>query len=55
MATEAQRKAKKKYKAKVKRFSLDFYPTEADLLAQIEKQTNKQGYIKRLIGEDMKK
>lgn len=57
--TEEQRAkhrvAKKKYKAKVRRFSVDFYPTEYDLLAQIEKQPNKQGYIKELIRKDIQK
>lgn len=48
------KEAKKKYKPKVKRFSVDFYPTETDLLAQIQKQPNKQGYIKNLIRKDMR-
>ena len=53
--TEAQKKAKKKYQAKVKRFCVDFYPSESDLIAQIEKQPQKQTYIKNLIREDIKK
>lgn len=47
--TEAQKRAKKKYKEKVKRLHLDFYPTEAALIAHIERQQNKQAYIKNLI------
>ncbi len=55
MATEAQRKAVKKYKEKVKRFTLDFSPAEADLIEHIEKQPKKQTYIKSLIRADMEK
>ena len=55
--TEEQRtkhkEAKRKYKAKVKRFYIDLYPTESELIAQIEKQPNKQGYIKGLIRKDL--
>ena len=53
--TEAQKRANKKYRDKGKRMTIDFYPSEADLIAQIEKQPNKQGYIKALIRADMKK
>lgn len=55
MATEAQKKAKKKYREKGNRISLDFYPTEADLWEHIQSQPNKQGYIKNLIRADMEK
>ena len=55
MATEAQRKAKNKYRDQGKRMTVDFYPSEADLIEQIEKQPNKQGYIKNLIRADMEK
>ncbi len=51
--TEAEKKAKKKYRDKGKRLTVDFYPSEADLISHIESQPNKQGYIKRLIWEDM--
>lgn len=50
---EAAKKAKKKYKAKVKRFSVDFYHTEAELYEHIQKQPQKQTYIKNLIRADM--
>lgn len=53
--TEAQKKANKKYREQVKRLTVDFYPSEADLIEQIEKQPNKQGYIKSLIRADMKR
>ena len=51
--TEAQRKAAKKYKEKVKRIVIEFYPTEADLWEHISQQPNKQGYIKSLIRADI--
>ena len=53
--SEAQQKAKRKYLAKGKRITIDFYPTEADLIAQVEKQPKKQTYIKDLIRKDMEK
>ncbi len=55
MATEAQRKAKNKYRDQGKRMTVDFYPSEADLIEHIENQPNKQGYIKSLIRADMEK
>lgn len=55
MTSEAQKKAVRKYKEKTKRFSIDFAPTEMDLLEHISKQPKKQTYIKRLIREDMNK
>lgn len=51
--TEAQQKAKRKYLAKGKRMTIDFYPTEADLFEHVEKQPRKQSYIKNLIRKDM--
>lgn len=50
---EAQRRAKKKYREKGKRFSVEFYPTEADLIAHLEAQPRKQTYIKDLIRKDL--
>lgn len=52
---ESQRNAKKKYLAKGKRMTIDFYPSEADLIEQIEKQPQKQTYIKNLIRQDIEK
>lgn len=51
--TESERNAKKKYRDKGKRMSIDFYPSEADLIEYIEKQANMQGYIKALLRADM--
>lgn len=53
MRTEAQKNAKRKYLSKGKRITVDFYQTEADLIAHIEKQEKKQSYIKDLIRKDM--
>ena len=55
MASEAQRKAIKKYKEKVKRLTIEFAPSEMDLLEHINKQPKKQTYIKDLIRSDMEK
>lgn len=52
---ESQRNAKKKYLAKGKRMTIDFYPSEADLIEQIEKQPQKQTYIKNLIRQDIER
>ena len=53
MTSESQRKAIAKYKQKVKKITIDFAPTEADLLEHINKQPKKQTYIKNLIRKDM--
>lgn len=53
--TEAQKKAKGRYQEKVKRFTVDFYPTEQELWDRLQAQPNKQGYIKQLIRQDKEK
>ena len=55
MATEAQRKAVKKYKEKVKRITVDFSPAELELWNHIQQQNKKQTYIKNLIRADMER
>lgn len=55
MSSEAQKKANQKYKANVKRFTVDFTPAEMELYEHLNKQAKKQTYIKDLIREDMKK
>jgi hypothetical protein len=55
MTSEAQKKAVKRYKAKVKRFTIDFAPTEMDLYEHIASQPKKQTYIKDLIRKDLNK
>lgn len=50
----AQYRAAQKYKReKVKRITVDFYPSEDDLVEHINAQPNKHGYIKGLIRADM--
>jgi hypothetical protein len=53
--TEAQQKAKKKYRDKGQRLTVDFYPSESELWEHIRKQPKKQTYIKDLIRADMEK
>lgn len=52
---ESQLRAVKKYKEKVNRVYLDFYPTEEELWNHVTSQKNKQGYIKDLIRADIEK
>ena len=55
-SSEAQRRASKKYmKEKTHPMTMRFYPTEEDLWQHLQKQPNKQGYIKALIRADMMK
>ena len=55
MTSEAQKKAVKKYKEKVKRMTIDFHPSEMNLYEHIQQQPKKQTYIKDLIRKDMGK
>lgn len=56
MVTEAQKRASKKYhKEKLVQRVVRFSPREADLLAHLDAQPNKAGYIKALIRADMEK
>jgi hypothetical protein len=55
MATEAQRRAIQNYKKKVKRITIDFYPTEEEMWEHIQSQEKKQTYIKNLIKDDMER
>ncbi len=50
---DSVKNAKRRYRAKCKRLVIEFYPTEAALLEQVEKQAQKQTYIKDLIRKDM--
>lgn len=56
--TEAERRAKKTYKKKVKRLFVELYQTDEDIKQQLEER-NAAGeptttYIKRIIREDRK-
>lgn len=55
MATEAQLRAQAKYnRANTVQITLRLNKrTEADIISRLEAMQNKQGYIKRLIREDM--
>ena len=55
MTSDAQKKAIKNYKKKVKRFTVEFSPTELELYEHIQNQPKKQTYIKQLIRRDMEK
>lgn len=55
MTSDAQKKAVKKYKEKVKQMTIQFHPSEMDLYEHIQKQDKKQTYIKDLIRADMNK
>lgn len=57
MATEAQRRATKKYDAQnTKQYHLKLnLNNDAEIIARLEQQTSMQGYIKALIDLDIKK
>lgn len=52
---DAQKRAKQKYQSKVKRFTVDFYPTESELWEHLQSQPKKQTYIKDLIRADIER
>ena len=53
--SDAQLRAVQKYKEKVKRITIDFYPADAELWEHIQNQPKKQTYIKDLIRADVNK
>lgn len=57
MTSEAKKAAKARYDAKTaKKYALKLNTnTDKDLIELLDKQPNIQGYLKRLIREDMKK
>lgn len=54
MPSEAQKRAVKKYKEKVKKILLEFSPAEYEIYKHIQQQDKKQTYIKDLIRADIK-
>ena len=54
--TEAQKRAKQKYydKMKIKKVSIELYPTDEDIIQKLQEQPSKQAYIKELIRKDLK-
>jgi hypothetical protein len=56
MVSEAQKRASAKYqREKTVRKAVVFYPGETELLEWLNSQDSAQGYIKRLIREDMER
>ena len=54
--SEAQKRADRKYKKeKAKRSYIEFYSTDTDIWEHLQRQPQKQTYLKNLIREDMKK
>lgn len=57
--SDALKKAKLRYRSKVKTLRVDLYPTDADIIAKLEERIQsgeaKAAYIKRLIREDISK
>lgn len=56
MVSEARKRANAKYnREKMVQRVVRFSPNERDLLAHLDAQLNKAGYLKSLIREDMKR
>lgn len=53
--SDSLKRAKKKYREKVTRAYIDFYPTEQELIDHLNSQPKKQTYIKDLIRADIAK
>lgn len=53
--SDAQMRAIQKYKQKVKKILLEFYPADDEMWEHIQSQPKKQTYIKDLIRKDMEK
>ena len=54
--TKAQAKAKNKYKAKIKVYRFECYPTEPEIINKLEEERQNSGiasYIKNLIKKDI--
>lgn len=55
MWTEANKRAKAKYELKIKQYHIGFNSERhADVIAMLDSVSNKQGYIRELIRNDMK-
>lgn len=52
--TEAQKRAKAKYRKKTHKVTVEFYPHETALINKLQEQPSKQGYIKELIKKDIR-
>lgn len=54
MSTEAQKKAKARYRKKCNQVSVTFYPAENHLYGWLASHDNMTGYIKDLIERDLR-
>ena len=54
MKTEAQKRAKLKYKHKCRELRITLYPTEQDIISKIDSVEQYSTYIKGLIRQDIK-
>lgn len=54
-SSDAHLRAVQKYKQKVKRITIDFYPADEEIWNHLQSQDKKQTYIKDLIRADMEK
>lgn len=52
--TDAQKRAKERYRKKTTQIVVEFYPQDAELLQKVKEQPNQQGYIKDLIKKDLR-
>lgn len=58
MKTEAQKRARNKYRPKIKQYAVQCYPADGDVIAKLEEEKQGDGYnayIKKLIREDIAK
>lgn len=52
---DSQRKAKKKYKAKIEELRVELYPTDGDIKDKLQTVGAKATYVKKLIREDIRR
>ncbi|QWT17766.1 hypothetical protein KPC83_00970 [Collinsella sp. zg1085] len=54
--SDAQKRATNNYRKKnIRNYNLSLSPVDADLIQWLDAQDNKQGYLKRLVREDMER
>lgn len=53
--TEAQRRARKEYDKKCRRYVVTAYPTEPEIIAKLDSQESYVAYIKELIRADIER
>lgn len=53
--SEAQKRANRNYKRKIKRLYIELYLSDQDIIDHLDAQPQKQTYIKDLIRKDMEK